>query len=275
MSTYYDTAKPNFTPGPGGRAAAELARVTASPRGWIYTPPAPNTAQVEVLSAIGSLVAKDLGRDDIGILPTFIAGFTSSANTGGTLTSITLGAGGASYGASLTNIPVTVSGGGATTQATATANSNAGGNIISFNVLTPGSGYTSLPTITVGGAGTGATGVAVTAAFNVITAAVLRVTLAASEAVYVSGAPGISVTIGANVRQFVYDSALSTGTSLVFKYAVVVGDVALVTAVTSGASVSMIGTFDGIGDVLTATGGTNWLSTVTFSAPSLTRVSVN
>jgi len=272
--TYYDNSKPTWTPGPNGNSSAELARVTASPKGWIYTPAAPNAAQVEVLQSIRQLSGKITDRSDLLGLPTFIPVFSSSANTGGALTGITLGVGGSAYGASLTNIPVTLTGGGATTQGTATANSDAGGVVISYNILTGGAGYTSTPTVTVGGVGTGATGTAVTSAFNVITAAVLRMTLTASEAVYVAGSPKINVTVGANTRQFTYDSVLSTSTALVFKYTVVAGDVALVTAVTSSASV-VISAYEGIGDVLTATGGTNWLANVTFTAPSLARVSVN
>lgn len=350
-TTYFDTSRPDWTPGPLGRDASELAKISASPKGWIYTfspilrnissatwtggaatitvpahgfivgdsvtiagvtvntgyngtftiatTPTADTftyavadpggagtttaatasyatsSNIEVLTALRQLDSKITGQTDAETLPTFTAAFTSSANTGGILSTIDVAVGGTGYGVSTDPIPVTISGGGASVQATAHAVADAGGVITSFVVDTPGTGYLSTPTIVVGGTGTDGAGTPNLTAFNVVTAAVLKVTLTASEAVYVSGTPKIAVTIGVNTRQFTYDSALSDSTHLVFKYTVVAGDDALVTEVVSGATVNISGTYDGIGDALTATGGTNWLTSVAFTAPVLTNVSVN
>lgn len=59
---------------------------------------------------------------------------------------------------------------------------------------------------------------------NYTTGQTLTFTVTASEAVVVEGAPTIGLTIGSTARSAVYDSAASTGTSLVFKYKVVTGD---------------------------------------------------
>ena len=60
-------------------------------------------------------------------------------------------------GTGYTEVPkVIVTGGGATTQATATARINNSGNIIEINLVTNGEGYSSTPTVTIEGNGTGA-----------------------------------------------------------------------------------------------------------------------
>ena len=431
---YYDATLPDWSPGPLGRDASELARITASPKGWIYTPAAPNADQVEVIKALRQLDSKITAGTDAETLPTFTAAFTSSAHTGGVLSTIAVGTAGTGYATPNTNIactfdaahgsapeatvhatsdnfgalatfvvdtagvgytswpsvvvggagsngtglvkmipvtftisdagtgytpgsvPLTFTLGGATTQATGHAVADGAGNITSIVLDTPGSGYTSAPTITidppgagvtatasvatyevfvisvdvagtnygtvnsaipvtvtlggasvqatahgvsntggaiasfvvdtggtgylftptvtVGGTGTLGTGNPAITAFDVVTAAVLKITLTASEDMNVAGTPSIAVTIGAATRSFVYSAGDSTATELVFKYTVVAGDAALITEVVSGAAVTF-GTYDGIGDVLTATGGTNWLTAVTFTAPSLLNVAVN
>jgi len=193
------------------------------------------------------------------------------------LKSITLGNAGTGYGIVNSAIAVTVSGGQAETQATAHGVSDEFGLVGSFVVDTAGAGYAGTPTITVEtspGAGTSTTGIPTIAEMTIATGAILSITLTASEDVNVAGTPSIAVTVGAETRSFVYSVSDSTATALVFKYTVVAGDAALITEVESGALV-IFGTYDGIGDVLTATGGTGWLSSVAFTAPSLTNVSVN
>lgn len=76
---------------------------------------------------------------------------------GGGVESITVSAGGSGYVQASTT--VTISGGGGT-GATATA-TIVGGAVAAITVTGTGSGYTSVPTVTIGGVGTGATGVAV------------------------------------------------------------------------------------------------------------------
>ena len=80
--------------------------------------------------------------------------FPQTYNTGSslqTLTSTVVGAvidqDGAGYTGSVAS--VTISGGGASVQATAEANVNANGSIDQIVILTPGSGYTSQPTLTI------------------------------------------------------------------------------------------------------------------------------
>jgi hypothetical protein len=80
--------------------------------------------------------------------------FPQTYNTGSslqTLTSTVVGAviqqDGAGYTGSVAT--VTISGGGASVQATAEANVNANGSIDQIIILTPGSGYTSQPTLTI------------------------------------------------------------------------------------------------------------------------------
>lgn len=69
--------------------------------------------------------------------------------------SLTLVNGGSGYTTAPT---VTVAGGGATTQATATATINSAGAVVAITLLTNGTGYTTTPTVTItGGGGTGAT----------------------------------------------------------------------------------------------------------------------
>ena len=354
MTSIYDNTKPDWTPGSLGRDASELAKITASPAGWIYTftpiakyptaatwatnvvtmthtnhgletgdiitvtgmTPADYNAtgvtvtkltentftypkvvsdpgagtvmgafayttsrNVELLTALRQLDSKQTAETDTASVPTFTAQFSASAHTGGTLSTVSVGVGGSGYGISTDPVACTVAApttpGGVTALVHGVA--NAGGVITSFVVDNAGSGYVTVPAITVLGTGTLGTGTSHMAAYNVATAAVLKVTLTPSEPVTVSGTPTILVTIDAHVRSFVYDAALSTSSSLVFKYAVVAGDAALVTTVTSGAAVTMAAAYDGIGDILAATGGTNWLSAAqtVFSAPVLTNLSVN
>lgn len=74
----------------------------------------------------------------------------------------TVMAGGSGYPIGGINVPVTINGGDfdatvpGATQALVTANTNALGQVISLNVTTPGFGYRSCPTLTIGGGGSGA-----------------------------------------------------------------------------------------------------------------------
>lgn len=69
-----------------------------------------------------------------------------------TLSSITIVNGGSGY--SSTNPPtITFTGGGATSQATATVSVNSAGQISGYTIISPGYGYTSTPSITISGSG--------------------------------------------------------------------------------------------------------------------------
>lgn len=276
-----------------GTITMRLLTATVGTAGTGYATPATSIGVVLTLGGAATQATAHAVSDAFGVvtsltLDTAGTGYTSlptitidaGAGTQATATglydlaSIAIANAGTGYATINSAVPVTVSSGNPVTAATAHAVSDAYGTLASFVIDTAGSGYQFTPTITVGGAGTNGTGTPGISAMNVATGAVLKVTLTASEAVNVAGTPSIFVTIGVASRSFVYDSALSDSTHLVFKYIVVAGDAALITAVTSGAAVTF-GTYDGIGDVLTATGGTNWLTAVTFTASNITNVSVN
>jgi filamentous hemagglutinin family protein len=74
---------------------------------------------------------------------------TSTINAGNQLATVALTAAtGTGYGANLTNVPVTITGGGGS-GAVVTANTDAAGAITSFNITNAGSGYTSAPTVSI------------------------------------------------------------------------------------------------------------------------------
>lgn len=106
------------------------------------------------------------------------------------------------------------------------------------------------------------------------TGAVLTFTVTASEAVQVIGLPTIAVTIGSNVRLAVFDAVNSTGTSLLFKYTVVAGDVdANGIAV---ANVITLGTTDEIADVILGGGDVDIDgAALTFTVPTTTGITIN
>ena len=104
---------------------------------------------------------------------------------------------------------------------------------------------------------------------HMVTNDVLTVTLTASEAVEVLGAPKITVTINGTARQASYDQASSTSTSLVFKYTVVAGDIATAGQITVGTAT--VGGY--ISDILPS--NKRAVSTVTFTAPNATAISAN
>lgn len=276
-----------------GTITMRLLTATVGTAGTGYATPATAVVVTLTLGGAATQATAHAVSDAFGVITSLVldtagTGYTSlptiavaaGAGTQSTATglyglaSIAIANAGTGYATINSAISVSVTSGNPTTAATAHAVSDAFGVLASFVVDTAGSGYQFTPTITVGGPGTNGTGTPTVSAMHVATGAVLKVTLTASEAVNVAGAPSILVAIGAASRSFVYDSALSTTTSLVFKYTVVAGDVALITEVVSGAAVTL-GTYDGIGDVLTATGGTNWLTAVTFTASNITNVSVN
>lgn len=102
-----------------------------------------------------------------------------------------------------------------------------------------------------------------------ITGDILTVTVSSTEEVVVGGSPKIAVTIGANTRQAAFDQASSTTTSLVFKYTIVAGDVAL------AGNVSVAATTNGgqIADVLPA--NKRQPVTVSFTAPNTSTATAN
>jgi Bacterial Ig domain len=145
--------------------AGQVTAITVGAQGSGYTKIAPvvfiepvgsgatATAMITLNTATGSAV---VGNTATGSAVGF---------GGGTITGITLTAGGSGYGSAPT---VTISGGGATTDATATA-TVAGGAVTGFTMLTPGAGYTSQPVVTV--SPPGITGIAVTNAGSGYTSA--------------------------------------------------------------------------------------------------------
>lgn len=113
-----------------------------------------------------------------------------------------------------------------------------------------------------------------------LTGQVLTFTVTPSEAVTVTGAPYIVVTIGAAVVNAVYDAATSTTTSLKFKYAVVAGNVdadgiAVQNRITLNEPTS--GKTKGkVVDIVTGTSGEAVASaSLTFTVPSTTGILVN
>lgn len=107
-----------------------------------------------------------------------------------------------------------------------------------------------------------------------VTGDILTVTVTATEAVVVDGRPTIAVTINAANRVATYDGSASTGTSLVFKYTIVAGDVATAGQVTLGTS--MHTATSNIGDAL-PNGGSRPLTSgqKVFPAVTTTAVTVN
>jgi hypothetical protein len=124
--------------------------------------------------------------------PLAIAGGTS------TISALSLTNAGAGYAA----IPVvTISGGGATTNATATA-TVAGGVVTGFTITNPGAGYTSPPTITVSGGG---------ATVNATAVAVFRgVPVGTGDPITTAQFSGLAANTGGSAPKNVHPTAPST-----------------------------------------------------------------
>ena len=114
------------------------------------------TAGANVTLNAGAIVASGGGAVDFSTNST--AGGTATINFGSSGLAVALTAGGSGYGASLTNIPVTISAPNAAggVQAIGHATSNASGLISGVYIDNWGSGYTANPTVTIGGGGNGA-----------------------------------------------------------------------------------------------------------------------
>jgi len=104
---------------------------------------------------------------------------------------------------------------------------------------------------------------------TMVTGDVLTVTLTASEPVKVDGTPAISLVVGGNNRELVFNPTLSTSTSLVFEYTIVAGDSAIAGQVTIGASTAGGSVYDII------QGGALIAASVTFVAPDTSTSTVN
>lgn len=101
------------------------------------------TAITVLTGGTGYTSAPTLSVAGGGVQPTYTVNLT-----GGTVSTFTLGVGGASFPHNSTQ-EVTFSGGGASVQATASATVNAFGVVTGITILTPGSGYTGVPTFVV------------------------------------------------------------------------------------------------------------------------------
>lgn len=100
-----------------------------------------------------------------------------------------------------------------------------------------------------------------------VTGDTLTLTITASEAVAVAANAYVAVTIGAATRHAVFVPALSSGTSLKFKYDINVSDVAVASGVVVGTTI--VGAVaDVVGEILVP-------ATVTFVAPNTSTATVN
>jgi hypothetical protein len=268
MGNFTYTDAPSWFPG-----------AVANEMGWI------NSDTGEVLVAINDLDAK---QTDINDEPTFagvisggkgsaVFATTQAGSTGVTqeIQTLTVSANGGTYtitysGQTTTALAYNISAGALQTALEALSNITPGDVTVTGSF---GAGYTltwdnalgnvAQPTSTV----TNLTG-----GVTFVTGNVLKITVTASEEVTVDGLPQIALTINSTTRQAIFDPALSTATSLVFKYTIVAGDVA--TAGQFSVATSMSGGY--ISDNL-ASGGSVPLdnSFKVISAITTTAITVN
>lgn len=265
----------NYTDAPAWNANAVVDE-----KGWV------DSVTGEVLVAINNLSGKST---DIGVVPTFAA--ILSGGLGSAVVATTT-PGVLNTTSEVQTITVTATGGtftitydGQTTAAIAYNASTAAvqtalwalSNIADNDVAVTGSAgaYTLTWINSLGDVAQPTTDVTnLEGGLTYVTGDILTVTVTASEAVVVDGKPTIALTINATNRVATYDGSASTGTSLVFKYTVVAGDVATAGQFTLGTS--MHNTTSSIGDAL-PNGGSRPLTSgqKVFPAVTTTSVTVN
>lgn len=143
----------NYVNEPAGSVRAVVAIRTNFGQnvGTPQVPPVVSPVQVDIQAPPPSGTGATV---DLRLVPQSVLGFGSPAAT--------VMAGGNGYPLASVSVPVTVNGGDfdatvpGATQAVITANTNALGQVTSLNVTTPGFGYRSRPTLTIGGGGSGA-----------------------------------------------------------------------------------------------------------------------
>lgn len=245
---------------------------TATARGW------EDSVTGEVLVAINDLDAK---QTDISAVPTF-TGVLSGGK--GTATFATTQAGVTNTTSEIQTLTVVATGGtytityaGQTTAALAW-NISAGNlklalealsNIAVDDVAVTGSqaaGYTLTWINSLGNvAQPTTTNTNLVGNVVFVTGNVMKITVAATESVTVDGLPQIALTINAATKQAVYDPALSTDTSLVFKYTVVSADVATAGQFTIATSILLGDISDNLasGGGVPLAGGSKVISAIT------------
>ena len=145
-----------------------------------------------------------------GAWPTY-QGINTVAEAVMELSAVATGAGGSGYPASQSSLACTVSGGGGS-GAIVTATTSAGGAVTGYTIVDRGTGYTSVPTVVVGGGGVGAT--------NTVTLRVKSVTVTSygnnytyAGTVNFSGGGGSGAAANANLESGFAWQALSLGSN--------------------------------------------------------------